>query len=466
VGKITDRQLILNHSPDGSRQGFFVCQLKIERASAARQIRAMQSYSRRDFLKSTALVGAAATLPSFTSLNAQSANNKVRVGVVGVNGRGMDHVGSFTQIPGVEIAWICDVDSRALDKALGVVQERVGTKPKGAADLRKILDDKSVDAISIATPNHWHAPAAIMACTAGKHVYVEKPGSHDPFESQMIVAAARKHNRVVQQGTQRRSWPWIREAIQRLHDGVIGEVYFARAWYNNSRGTIGKGNAVPVPSWLDYKMWQGPAPEHPYTDNLLHYHWHWRWNYGNGEVGNNGIHFLDLARWGLQVGLPKRVSCTGGRYHFQDDQETPDTCVATFDFGDKSATFDSQSCDPYGFEGSGTGVMFYGTKGTLTMPGNTYKIYDQNKKQIEEKKGSGSNKVHFENFVDCIRSGKRPNADIEECQKSTMLCHLANIAYRTGHTVNFDPVAKKIIDDKAANRLWKREYRHGWEPTV
>jgi predicted dehydrogenase len=452
-------------SPDESQGSFFGCVERLNPAtSAARLIHHMKNYSRRIFLKTSALVGAAATLPRLTSLNAQSANNRVRVAVVGVNGRGMNHVSAFSHLPGVEIAYICDVDTRALAKGLAGV-EQAGGKAKGVSDFRKIFDDKSVDALSFAVPNHWHAPATILACAAGKHVYVEKPGSQNPHESELMVAAMKKHKRIVQQGTQRRSWTWVQEAIERIHKGDIGNVRFARTWYNNARGTIGTGKHVPVPDWLDYSMWQGPAPERPFVDNLVHYQWHWRWHWGNGEIGNNGIHFLDVARWGLQVDHPKRATCTGGRYHFKDDQETPDTAIATFDFGDKGITFDSQSCDPHGTENSQAGIMFYGDKGTLVIGSASYKIYDGKNKQIDERKNTSGDKQHFGNFIDCVRSGQKPNADIEECQKSTMLCHLANIAYRTGHAVDFDPV-KKIVGDKEAMKLWKREYRHGWEPKV
>jgi predicted dehydrogenase len=239
-----------------------------------------------------------------------------------------------------------------------------GEKPKGVKDLRRVLDDPDIDAVSIAMPDHWHAPAAILACAAGKHVYVEKPGSHNGEESEWIVAAARKYKRQVQMGNQRRSWPWVQEAIKALHDGEIGQLYFARAWYTNHRASIGRGKPTPVPEWLDYSLWQGPAPERPFQDNVIHYNWHWFWNWGTGELGNNGVHAIDLARWGLGVDLPRRITCGGNRYHFQDDWETPDLYVATFDFGDKGIVWEGQSCDPRGFEGEGFGVNFYGEKGT------------------------------------------------------------------------------------------------------
>ena len=423
--------------------------------------------SRRSFMQKTALASmGAAALSSGTRLLAQSsAANKVRIAVIGVNSRGLAHLRMFGDLPGVEIAYICDVDSRILGKAVDAVSKK-GHKPKGVADFRQVLEDKSVDAVSIATPNHWHAPAAILACQAGKHVYVEKPGSHDPHEAELIVAAAQKYNRIVQMGTQRRSTPWIMEAIDKIHSGVLGKVHFGRCWYNNTRGTIGTGQPTPVPEGFDFNMWQGPAPDRPFVNKLVPYNWHWRWHWGNGEVGNNGIHCLDVIRWGLQVDSPKRISCTGGRYHFKDDWETPDTCIAAYDFGDKGATFESHSCDPHGFENDGFGMMFYGEKGTLFIGGDRYKIYDPENKLVHEEPGPKMDKLHFQNFIDCVRSGKKPNAPIEEGQKSTMLCHLANIAYRTGHTLNFDPITKKVVGDSDAEALWKREYRAGWEPKV
>jgi predicted dehydrogenase len=425
------------------------------------------SITRRHFLKTSALVGASfASLSKVPSLRADSANNKIRVAVMGTNGRGMNHISAFTALPEVEIAYICDVDTRALAKGIKAVAAKQGKAPQGVKDIRTVLDDKSIDAISIATPNHWHAPATILACAAGKHVYVEKPGSHNPHEAEMMVAAARKHNRVVQMGTQRRSWPWVIEAIERLHGGVIGRTTFARCWYNNSRLSIGTGKAIPAPDTLDYSLWQGPAPERHYTDNLIPYNWHWRWHWGNGELGNNGIHPLDVARWGLSVEYPKRITCSGGRYHFQDDQETPDTYITTFDFGDKGVTFDGHSCDPHGFEGMNFGILFYGEKGSLVIGSSGYKILDLKNKQLEEKTGKGGDLNHFANFVDCIRSGKRPHADIEEGQKSTLLCHLGNIAWRSGQTINFDPATRKIVGGGQASALWQRDYRPGWEPKV
>jgi predicted dehydrogenase len=399
---------------------------------------------------------------------ADSPSKKLVIGVMGL-GRGLDHVQACIGLPEIEIAYVCDVDDKRLQRALNRIAEqrnKPAKMPQGIKDFRRILDDKNVDALTIAAPNHWHAPATILACQAGKHVYVEKPGSHNAQEGQWMVAAARKYNRVVQMGTQRRSWPAMMEAIDKLRAGVIGPVRSARTWYNNHRESIGTGELVAVPAELDYALWQGPAPEQSYKDNVVHYNWHWRWHWGGGELANNGIHALDLARWGLGVDCPRRVTCGGGRYHFQDDQETPDTSLATFDFGDKVAFWDCSSCHSRTPENLAF-VTFYGDNGSLALTGGaSYKIFDPKGKEIGKGNGPGGDRIHFANFFDCIRSGKRPNAAIEEGQKSTLLCHLGNIAYRTGRTLTLDPAAHAILNDKEATALWRREYRKEWEPKV
>ncbi|MDA1274865.1 MAG: Gfo/Idh/MocA family oxidoreductase [Verrucomicrobia bacterium] len=426
------------------------------------------SLGRRHFLKQTAALGAGILASGpFVSINAaESPNKKIVVGVMGTNGRGMAHIDAYLSLPNTEVAYVCDVDSRAIEKAAAAVVRRNQKRPQGVSDFRQILDDPAVDVLSVAAPNHWHAPATILACSAGKHVYVEKPGSHNPREGEMMVAAARKHNRVVQMGNQRRSWPHIIEAIHRLRSGEIGRVLFARTWYNNLRPSIGLGKQVPPPDWLDYTLWQGPAPDKPFKDNLLHYNWHWHWHWGNGELGNNGIHALDVARWGLDVECPTRVTCGGGRYYYKDDQETPDTYVTTYDFGDKAATWESHSCHPRGFEGAGFGINFHGEKGSIVIAGNDVTIYDQKGTSLETLPGRGGDAVHFANFLQCIREGGRPNSDIEEGQKSTLLCHLGNIAYRTGRTINLDPKARTIVGGDDGARFWTRDYRPGWQPRV
>jgi predicted dehydrogenase len=424
--------------------------------------------TRREFLRSSFL--AAAGLSAFSqsrpSLRAEGANSRVRIAVIGCNGRGMDHLAGFLGTGNVEITHICDVDSRAVARGIATVSKRQSTAPRGAQDLRRVLEDPEVDAVSVATPDHWHTPATILACAAGKHVYVEKPGSHDYRESELIVAAARKHNRVVQMGNQRRSWPWVIEAIQSLHQGELGTLYLARSWYTNHRATIGRGKPVPVPPWLDWMLWQGPAPERPFHDNVVHYNWHWFWNWGTGELGNNGVHALDLARWGLQVSTPLRVTCGGNRYHFDDDWETPDTCSATFDFGKRGIVWEGQSCDPRGFEGASFGVTFYGERGSLVLAGDSCRVYDLNDKLVREIKGQGEDLRHFQNFIAGIRQGDSLRSEIEEGQKSARLCHLGNAAWRSGRTLQLDPKTGRIDADHTVRKYLARTYRSGWEPKV
>ncbi|MDB6033880.1 MAG: oxidoreductase domain protein, partial [Verrucomicrobiales bacterium] len=281
-----------------------------------------------------------------------------------------------------------------------------------------------------------------------------------------MIQAARKYNRVVQLGTQRRSMQGVQEEIEKMRSGAIGPVHFSRGWYNNSRPSIGHGKAAPVPAWLDYTLWQGPAPQREYHDNLIHYNWHWFWHWGTGELGNNGIHSLDICRWGLGVDYPTRVTSGGGKYRYDDDQETPDTHVVTYDFGDKSLVWEGRSWHRQGFENSMFGITFYGENGSIIIDGSNYRILDPKGAEVSKHGGPGGDGPHHRNFLDCIRNGKRPNADIEEGHKSTMLCHLGNIAYRTSHTLLLDPKTGHIQDDRKAQALWKRDYRRGWEPKV
>jgi predicted dehydrogenase len=424
------------------------------------------SRERRRFLKQLAAGAAAAVWPPGFGGRAAPPTERVVLGVMGTNGRGNGLAQGFSRSQAAEIAYVCDVDERCIEKTLQALAGRQPKKPQGVRDFRKVLDDPAVDGLVIAAPDHWHAPATILACAAGKHVYVEKPASHNPREGELMVEAARKHARVVQLGTQNRSSPSVIEALEKLRAGKIGRVLFSRGWYTNSRPSIGRGKPVPVPAWLDYQLWQGPAPEREYRDNLIHYQWHWFWHWGTGELGNNGIHALDVCRWGLGVDYPLRVTAGGGKYHHQDDQETPDTLVVTFDFGKQGLTWEGRSCHPRGIDGSSFGISFYGESGSMIIDGPTYKVHDLAGKEIDQGKSSEGDGPHLKNFLECVRSGKRPNADIEEGHKSTLLCHLGNIAYRTGHTLNLDPATHKIAGDPEAAALWGREYRSGWEPKV
>jgi predicted dehydrogenase len=417
---------------------------------------------RRTFLHGTALVGAGLAAGGLAAADKQA--DKLGVAVIGL-GRGMGHVSALMQIREAEIRYLCDVDKNRLANGLKAVETKKGAAPKGTTDFRTVLDDRTVDAVFVATCNHWHAPMTILACAAGKHVYVEKPGSHNAAEGEMMVAAARKHKRVVQMGNQRRSWPAIREAMQKLHDGAIGRVTFARGIHYSNRPPIGKGVAGSPPAHVDYDLWQGPAPERPYKSNILHYHWHWHWHYGGGELANNGPHALDLIRWGLGVDYPTAVSFVGGRYCYKDDQETPDTAVATYHFGDRGASWEQSSCHPRKGE-SLPFVCFYGEGGTLQITDPGYKVLDPAGKVVEQKPGEFSDVVPMGHFLHCIRSGEMPYAEIEDAQKSTLLCHLGNISYRVGRTIHFDPSSRKIVGDAEAEKFWGREYRRGWEPKV
>jgi predicted dehydrogenase len=419
--------------------------------------------NRRTFLGAAAAAGA--TLAAGRA-EEPSANDKIVVAIMGTGGRGTGHAVSFAKLPGVSVAYVCDVDADRAGKAAKAAEAAAKTAPKVVTDFRRILDDKAVDALVIATCNHWHAPAAILACAHGKHAYVEKPCSHNPWEGVALVQAARKFKRQVQMGNQRRSWDKIVEAIGRLREGALGRVYLAQSWYTNNRPTIGKGKPADPPKDLDYALWQGPAPERPFHTNYLHYNWHWFWNWGNGELGNNGIHMLDLCRWGLGVDCPVRVTSAGGRYRYDDDQETPDTHSVAFEFeGKKMATWEGLSCNQFP-DGQKADVVFHGEKGSLRINGGGYTVHDPKGKEIEKVSGNGGDTGHLANFLEAIRGGAKLTSEIEEGHRSTLLCHLGNIAHRTGRTLRCDPKDGKILDDKEAMGLWKREYAKGWEPAV
>lgn len=421
---------------------------------------------RRDFLRTSTAIGSTIGVLAATGM-AQArvnANDIISIAVIGANGQGLKHLSYFGQQPGVEISYICDVDERIFPKAMALVAEGQKQKPKQVRDFRKVLDDPSVDAVSIATPNHWHAPLTILACAAGKHVYVEKPCSHTAEEGELAIRAARKYDRIVQMGNQRRSRADYIEAIGKIHAGVIGKVHLARTWYNNRRETIGVGRHVPVPRELDYSLWQGPAPERPYVDNLLHYNWHWRWHWGGGELANNGIHALDVARWGMNVTFPTRITSSGAKVRFDDDQETPDTQYVTYEFDKKIITWEGLSWSPYGPGGSRFGISFHGEEGTMNLHDMGYTIFDRQNNEVETITQSGSDSDHYANFVSAIRNKAKPLSDIELAHQSSLLCHLGNISYRVQRTIKTDSQNGHIINDSEAQQLWRREYRKGWEP--
>jgi len=443
--------------------------------------------TRRDFLKKAVAGAVGLTVGSkIAGTDARSyesisgAGEVIRIAIVGCNSRGSSMAGTFARLPGTEVIYICDVDDKAIQKGIKAVKDVTGKDTRGVRDFRKILEDKNLDAVYIAAPDHWHAPAAIISLKAGKHVYVEKPLSHNPHEGELLVAAADKYKRIVQIGTQRRSWPVLTQGIAELKGGVIGKVYMAKAWYANTRGPIGVGKVVPVPSNLDYELWQGPAPRRPYKDNLIHYNWHWFWNWGTGEALNNGTHDIDIIRWGLGLDYPIKVNSVGGRYHFNDDWETPDTQVITYEAPGATVIWEGRSCNGSYNDNRARGVIFHGENGSLHTGDNSYIIYDNKNKLVKDVKsdiviseglnttspGEALDALHVANFLDNIRNNRKPFADALNGHKSTLWMQLGNIAQRVGHTINIDPSNGRIIADNGAAKFWTREYEKGWEPAI
>jgi predicted dehydrogenase len=424
---------------------------------------------RRSFLLQSSALGATAAVSPFTSLRAaDAAAKKVRVAVVAL-GRGMGHVQALLKIPHVEIACLAEVDPKRLDSGLKVVKAAQQADCRGVKDFRTFLDDRTLDAVFIATPNSWHTPASLLCMQAGKHVYVEKPGSQNARESEMIVEASAKYSRLVQMGNQRRTW--MKDAIAALHGGAIGTVRFGRAYYYNNRKAIGLGDQKASAD-LDFNLWQGPVPDDTAHDMKLytHYDWHWLWHWGNGELGNNGVHTLDILRWGLKADYPLRVTYQGGRYGHDDTQETPDTGTAVYDFGHAGCEWVQSSCHPRPAEKPIAECVFYGDHGTMGIDRDSWRIYDPKGVEISTGKAStaGTGDVsHIANFIEAIRGNATLNSPIHEGQKSTMMCHLGNMAYRTNTVIRCDPQTGKMIGNPEAMKWWGRDsYRPGWEVKV
>ena len=437
---------------------------------------------RRDFVARSAGVlattSAATKIGEGFSILQGRPNETIRVAVVGVRGQGNSHIREYLRMENVEIAALCDIDNSVMTRRSDEIEKASGKRPKGYVDLRKLLEDKSIDAISVATPNHWHSLMGIWACQAGKDVYLEKPCSHTYWEGRKVVEAARKYNRIVQHGTNSRGSVALREAMQKLEEGVIGDVYMARGLCFKWRDTIGKKVDAPVPEGVDYDLWLGPAPKRAFNPNRFHYNWHWNWDYGNGDIGNQGIHEMDIARWGLGVTLPTKVMSMGGHYMFDDDQTTPNTQVATLEYDRKGKkvmlVFEvrhwmtnneagiGQRRDASGLvtDSNCIGNIFYGSEGFMAIDGYTsYKTYLGKKQEPGPSRREGGST--WVNFIQAVRSRKREDlvADIEEGHLSSAAMHLANISYLTGRSIDFDPVKEQIRNDTAANAMLRRTYR-------
>jgi predicted dehydrogenase len=437
--------------------------------------------NRKEFLKNVSLASAGVTILNFPVFGKNAPSNKVVLAVMGVNSRGAYLAECYSQLPNVEIAYLCDVEEKAIANGLKPFANK-DRKPTIIKDIHELVNKKDFDALVVAAPDHWHTPAAILGVTHGRHVYVEKPCGHNPYEGELLVQAMKKYpKQLIQMGNQRRSMPNLINAVKEVRDGLIGNAYFAKAWYANNRKSIGYGKKIPVPSTLDFELWQGPAPRRDYQDNLVHYNWHWFWHWGTAETCNNGTHEIDMCRWFLNVDYATKVTSAGGRYAFKDDWQTPDTQVATFEFGnDKSITWEGRSCNKMIQEGGSRGFIIYGDKGTLINSGNDdYKVYDAENKLVKEVKSAASNDgtntvsatgnldfFHFHNFVDSVRGEATLNSPINEGHKTVLLCHLANIAQRTGRTLHCDPKNGHILNDAAAMKYWRREYEKGWEPKI
>lgn len=443
----------------------------------------MKTSSRRDFFKKATFGVVTATVmpavveaevisaPEILSESVKGANDRIRIAVLGVNGRGQTHVDEIMKISkeyNVELAALCDPDMDILQKRAEKVKSKYGKNIRIEQDFRKIYDDKDIDAVALATPNHWHALQTIWACQAGKDVYVEKPATHNIYEGRKMIEAAYKYNRIVQHGVQLRSSVAIREAIEHLKNGLIGRVYMSRGLVYRWRPNIGNKGISQKPTGLDYDLWCGPAPMVPFTKNLVHYNWHWHWNYGNGDVGNQGIHQTDLCMWGLGVDyLPERITSMGGKFLWDDCKEVPEiqTSIYHYPKEKKIIQFEVRNWCTNLEDGAGVGNIFYGDKGYMVIKGyDTYETYLGEKREKGPSRSEGGELTrHFQNWVDAMRARDMSiqNGPVQTGHLSSALAHLGNISFRLGKQLQFDPVAERFIGDgeNEANAMLSRDYR-------
>jgi predicted dehydrogenase len=437
--------------------------------------------TRREFLDALA-VGAAGLAVGTTAKSygqILGSNDRLNFAIIGLNGRGYAHLSSLkANKNAARISHVCDVDGNILRKFTDRVRQETGETPATDKDFRRILEVKEVDAITIATPDHWHTPMAIAALQAGKHVYLEKPCSHNPAEGEMLVQAQRMYQKLVQIGTQQRSSAHTIEVVEKIHAGIIGRPYFAKAWYVNLRKSIGTGKEAPVPPQFDWDLWQGPAPRRPYTDNVHPYNWHWFRIYGTGETLNNGTHEVDVCRWALGVDYPERVASSGGRYHFKDDWEFYDTLVTSFEYEGKMISWEGKSCQGMKYYGRDRGSTIMGTTGTVLIDRDGYEIYDlKGDKTSEFKVGNVTSSsdligrdsmtdAHFANFIAGIRKGEKLHAPVTVGNIAVTMLQLSNIGWEVNRELCLDAKDGRIRGDPEAMKMWGREYEPGWAPHV
>ncbi len=436
--------------------------------------------TRREFIDALAVSAAnlavASTAKSYSQI--LGSNDRINFAVIGLNSRGYAHLSSLkANKKAARISHVCDVDDNILKKFADATQKEMSEAATADKDFRKILESKDVDAITIATTDHWHAPMAIAGLQAGKHVYLEKPCSHNPAEGELLLQAQKKYGKLVQMGTQQRSSPHTIEIVNKIHSGEIGKACFAKAWYVNTRKSIGTGKEIPVPSTLDWDLWQGPAPRRPYKDNVHPYNWHWFKTWGTGEALNNGTHEVDVCRWALGVDYPKRVTSSGGRYHFKDDWEFYDTLVTSFEYEDKLISWEGKSCEGMKVYGRDRGAAIMGTEGSVIVDRDGYEIYDLKGAKKSEFKVAATptssadlvgrdsmTDAHFANFIAGIRTGEKLNAPVSDGNISVTMLQLSNIAWEFNRELHLDTINGKIQNDSEAMKLWSREYEKGWAP--
>ncbi len=442
----------------------------------------MGTITRRRFMDGVAVGIAGAAVASTARSYAQilGANERVNFATMGLNGRGYAHLSSINANKAkAHMAYCCDVDAKILAKFAAEAQKELGYAPIAEGDFRKALDSKDVDAISIATPDHWHAPMAVLGLKAGKHVYVEKPSSHNPREGELLIAAQKKYGKLVQVGDQQRSSPISIKLIQQIQDGsLIGRAYFAKAWYENDRKSMGIGKPVAVPDTLNWDLWQGPAPRSEYKDNIHPYNWHWLFRYGTGESLNNGTHEVDVCRWALQAEYPDRVTASAGRYAFKDDWQFYDTMVTSFEYPDKLISWEGKCCNGMKYYNRGRGSLIQGTNGSVVLDRTSYEVYDLEGKKIKEYSESAAAETndlvgrdsltdaHFANFIAGIRSGEKLHSPIEIANVSVTILQLSNIAWMVNRELKLDTKTGHVVGDPEAMKHWGRTYEKGWEVTV